>query len=34
MGDRDTARALLREVAALGDRAARDEAVRLLRDLG
>lgn len=34
MGDRDTARSLLREVAALGDRASRDEAVRLLRDLG
>ncbi len=33
MGDRDTARALLREVAALGDRASRDEAARLLRDL-
>lgn len=33
MGDRDTARSLLREVAALGDRASRDEAVRLLRDL-
>ncbi|MCC7247537.1 MAG: hypothetical protein IT473_02840, partial [Lysobacter sp.] len=33
MGDRDTARSLLREGAALGDRASRDEAVRLLRDL-
>ncbi len=33
MGDRDTARSLLREVAALGDRSSRDEAVRLLRDL-
>lgn len=33
MGDRDTARSLLREVAALGDRSSRDEAIRLLRDL-
>jgi pilus assembly protein FimV len=33
MGDRDTARALLREVSVLGDRASRDEATRLLRDL-
>jgi pilus assembly protein FimV len=33
MGDRDTARALLREVSVLGDRASRDEAARLLREL-
>ncbi len=33
MGDRDTALTLLREVAALGDRASRDEAVRLLREM-
>jgi pilus assembly protein FimV len=33
MGDRETARTLLREVAALGDRSSRDEAIRLLRDL-
>jgi pilus assembly protein FimV len=33
MGDHDTARTLLREVAALGDRHSRDEAIRLLRDL-